>query len=213
MKKKPRCPAWFFFEGGAVSEQDLFELYQSRFKPMYADLVAVTGEKSLVVDAQIESAMSHLAVSRTNGGGLARQANIDAAYGHVVRACADAAKLYWLSRFKRVKFILNDDYVSRWCLNISYGDFVRLHTEAEHAIKGARRVDAETAGHDVEEVFQKYVLAIQKYEAILASVDPYKLDNIRPFRLLNIVKSQFIGFILGVCASIAATLLYEWWKS
>lgn len=62
------------------TEQALFDLYQARLKPLYADLVAVTGEKSLIIDAQIESAMSHLAVSRTNGDAAARQGHVDAAY-------------------------------------------------------------------------------------------------------------------------------------
>jgi hypothetical protein len=191
-----------------MTEHDVFKFYQDKFKPIYADLVAVSAKKSLVVDAQIESAMSHLAVGKTSDDSSVLQENIDSAYGHIARACLDAAKLLWLDRFKRVNEIMNDPLKRKWCSTVSNGGLLTLYHEGERLIKNARRQDAAVAGHTSSELVDAYYDAISKFQQILDSMDWERMDDLKAFRFGYIVRQQFVGFVLGVAASLIASFIY-----
>jgi hypothetical protein len=191
-----------------VTEEQLFAFYQNKFKPIYADLVSVRGKKSLVVDAQIESAMSHLALGKTSGNSEQHQQNLDSAYGHLARACLDAAKLLWLDRFERVREVRGDRLKWKWCASVNSGSLDRLYQEGENLIKEARRLDTQVAGHALDDLVEKYYLAISKYQQILDSLDWEKLADIEQFRWLHIIKQNLAGFILGIAASVIASYIY-----
>lgn len=191
-----------------MTEEKLFAFYQNKFKPIYADLVSVRGKKSLVVDAQIESAMSHLALGKTSGDPDALQQNLDSAYGHIARACLDSAKLLWLDRFERVKEVRSDRLKWKWCAMVSSGALDRLYQEGENLIKEARRLDTQVAGHALDDLVERYYLSISKYQQILDSLDWEKLSDIDQFRWLHIIKQNLAGFVLGIAASIIDSYIY-----
>lgn len=191
-----------------MTEEQMFAFYQNKFKPIYADLVSVRGKKSLVVDAQIESAMSHLALGKTSGKLDALQQNLDSAYGHIARACLDSAKLLWLDRFERVREVRSDGLKWKWCATVGSGSLDRLYQEGENLIKEARRLDTQVAGHALDDLIDRYYLAISKYQQILDSLDWEKLSDIDQFRWLHIIKQNLAGFVLGVAASVIASYIY-----
>jgi hypothetical protein len=191
-----------------MTEEQLFSFYQTKFKLVYADLVSVRGKKSLVVDAQIESAMSHLALGKTSGSAEALQQNLDSAYQHIARACLDAAKLLWLDRFQRVKEVRSDDLKWKWCATVGAGVLDRLYHDGERLIVEARRLDTQVAGHALDDLVDRYYLAISKYQQILDSLDWERLQSVERFRWVHILKQNSVGFALGVIASVLASYIY-----
>jgi len=197
--------------GHQMTEAGLFEFYQRRFKLIYADLVAITAKKHLQVDAQIESAMSHLAVAYVAPDSGSKQENIDAAYGHLGRACLDAAKLLWLNRHQRVALIMNDKFVRCWCTNVPEAVLLQMQNKAENLARNARKADAMGAGHDAEALVMGYYDAISACQDIIDSVDETKVSSVRSLRWWYIMKHQFGGFVVGLLAAgIVAILAWKY---
>ncbi len=192
-----------------MTEQDLFDFYQTHFKLIYGDVVAVTGKKHLEIDGQIESAMSHLAFAKTSNDEAVRIQNIDAAYDHIGRACLDAAKLLWINRWERVDEIFKNELLFRWCLNVPSAQAQVMRTDAENLARTARRNDAMQAGHSKQDLVEQYHAAASACEDIIGAIDPGKAASVRKFKLWYIAKEQFVGFVFGI---IAATLvsLFVW---
>jgi len=194
-----------------MTEAELFQFYQDKFKPIYADLVVAEGEKFLEIDAQIESAMSHLALAKTSADTVVVQSNLESACGHVGRACLDAVKLLWDNRKAKVDKIMGDDLIRRFGGNASESRLWELHTLAERLAREARHQDTAGAGHNASELVIKYYDSVNTYQEILDSMDWEKTKQVEQFRIIYTIKQQLTGFLLGILAGIISSVLVTLW--
>ena len=66
-----------------MQESIINSFYNDTFKPLYADLVALTGNKPEVILFELEACFSHIAVSKTSQDSAVIKTNFDKAYGGI----------------------------------------------------------------------------------------------------------------------------------
>jgi hypothetical protein len=77
------------------TEREVYELLLGKFKDIFADLVILTGKKPAEILFELESVLSHIAVSKLYPE--EEQKNINRAMQHLQRASLDAAKMLWVT--------------------------------------------------------------------------------------------------------------------
>ena len=82
-----------------TDNQAVFRYYREQFLPIYADLVAMRGEKFNAINNEIANAFSHLASA--NSKDTFDQVNAEKALNHLQQGTLDAAKLLWLIQHER----------------------------------------------------------------------------------------------------------------
>ncbi|WP_445367618.1 hypothetical protein ACH5Y9_22180 [Methylomonas sp. BW4-1] len=190
------------------SENDVFDLYQNTFMPIYGDLVVVSGKKPPELLEQLESCMAHFAVARTTQDPALIQENIAAAYRHIVRASLDAAKLLWTTLHTNVETFVMNEEIRRFCANASEGQIHTQYQKAQNASINARQTEISNVGIDPEKSIQDWYNAALEYKNLLELIDLDKVRQFKKYRLLVNYKTHLLGFVLGVLAS---TLVSWFW--
>lgn len=186
-----------------ATELEIYEHYENVFKFVYADLVAVTGDKPREVLFELEACFAHLAVAKTSSdeNDDCFKKNIDRAYNHIIRASLDTVKLLWLALKQEAAKFFNDKDVVSFAGNVSKLELLTLYKNAEEAAKSARTHEVNNVGKFPEKSVDEWYFAVQELNKFIGAIDPNKVSDIRKYLLRNKAKEYFIGFILGIIAS------------
>lgn len=112
------------------TEREVYELLLGKFKDIFADLVILTGNKPAEILFELESVLSHIAVSKLYPE--EEQENINRAMQHLQRASLDAAKMLWVTYVRRIEASLPErTELRKYVLNCADADYVKLFTKAE----------------------------------------------------------------------------------
>lgn len=193
-----------------VSEQQVFDYYNNTFIKIYADLVAVLGDKPPEVLFELEASFAHIVVAKTTPDEKVKQGNLHKAHGHLVRASLDSAKLLWFHRRKKAESFIDDKQLRTFCTNASEDLVLKRYRDAEQAAKIARQTEVGNVGKSPDESVILWYEAVVKYEEFLDSFDPDKIKKFNQFSLYYQYKQQILSFFLGV---IASTLVSWFWPT
>lgn len=189
----------------APTEDDVYAYFSDTFQLIYADLVAVLGDKPSQIVLQIDVAFAHLASARRFPE--YREDNQRKALGHLQRAALDASKLLWLTRKKEVNGFIADEDVRRFCTNCSETEFLEKYREAESLATEARRTEVQSVGVGPDAAIDLYYRAAVLFDEALGFVDAEKYSDFRRFRLKYIIRRHAVGFVTGLLASGVVTFL------
>lgn len=184
-------------------EDEVYRYLVETLQPIYADLVATLGEKPTQVVFQLEAAFVHLAVARTNPD--VYDENVKKALGHLHRAALDAGKILWLHKKRELSAIVSDERLRRFCVNLPESDLMGAYQLAEQLGREARRLEISSIGIDPGAAVQAYYEAAVAFDRVLEHVDPEKIRSFQRFRVVNVLREQGVGFVIGVLASLLAT--------
>ena len=182
-----------------ITEQDLYQYHEEVFKPIYADLIAVIGTKPEQIVFELEAALSHIAVAKTDNS--VYQENIDKAHGHLQRAALDAAKIMWLEYRERAEKITMDSDIRKFASNSSEQEILQQFQDAEELAIQARKKEVTNTGKSPSEAIELYYGAAQAFSAVLDFIDPSKVESLSRFKAKIKAKENIISFILGVSSS------------
>lgn len=128
---------------------------------------------------------------------------------HAERAALDAAKMLWLHYKKKVDDFVDDEEIRRLCLKVPDNEFLKSYQLAEELARQARQDEVANTGKNPSSSLEKYYQAAQSFQVALGQIDSEKSKYVRRFKVFNIVKNHVISFVLGVFASLSASLI--WW--
>lgn len=189
------------------TEEELYTFLLGTFKDIYGDLVVLTGIKPSEVMTELEAALTHIAIAKTNSS--VSQHNIDAAMGHLQRAALDAAKMLWITYRRRIDELLPDPTVRQFCINCPDDEFVRRFKAADQGAEEARHVELDNVGKDPGKSLTHYYQAISSIKEAYDSIDTEKAKQFRSFNIRHTIKQHgiafFISFISGVLVTIITT--------
>lgn len=192
------------------TEEKLFQYYQYNFKPIYADLVAVTADKPFQISFETEAMLSHIGVAKTQTDPRIIKSNIFKAGGHLERASLDAAKILWLVYRKRLQPILEDDLIKKYCTLVPEREFIAKYNYAESLALQARKTEIENVGISPRESVTQYYEAASEFRNLLDLVDEGRIESIRKFKLVYMFKQHSAGLAAGLISSAIIAVLA--WK-
>lgn len=188
-----------------MKEKEIYALHQGVFKDIFADLVAVLGNKPSQVAFELEAVLHHLAVANTDE--TVREENLSRALGHLQRAALDSAKMLWIEFKNRTKKYVEEPDLRRFCSNAPEADFVRTFERAEALATAARQNEVSNVGRNPESSITEYYEAANEFKKALEMIDPDKVRAFRQFSLCRFFRDQLWGFVLGIAAGVAATFI------
>ena len=189
------------------TEEELWQYYQERFKRVYADLVAVTGNKPYQISFEIEAMTSHVGVAKTNADAQIVKTNLQKAGGHLERASLDAAKILWLVYRERLQPMLEDKFVKKFCTVVPEHEFVARYERAESLARNARKTEIENVGISPRESVDHYYEAANEFRNLLDLVNVDRIDSIRKFRWAYVIRNHAVSFVMGLLSSAVIALL------
>lgn len=191
------------------SEDEVYKFYNETFKYLYADLVAIIGEKSEQVSFELQSCLSHLVVAKTTTCSETALKNYDKAHGHLVRASLDCAKLIWIELRQRARNFSGDADLMRLGHNSSMDNCYALLKESEDFAKKARRAEVENTGVNPESTIILWYQSIEALNKFLALFVESKVNTVKEVRKTKVSKDRLwdamISFIVGVIVTIAVS--------
>lgn len=190
-----------------MTEDELYQYYDEKFKPIYADLVAVTASKPEQVAFELEATLSHLIVAKRNPHSY--QTNIDKAHGHMQRASLDCAKILWVEYQKKADAFIDDPDRRKLISSETDSTLLQKYEAAMEAAKAARRSEQEYVGIDPYRSVEQYYDAANSFNEVLKLIDPDKLRSYEKLQSMFFTKERIITFILGVAASIIVQVVFN----
>lgn len=161
-----------------MEESQVYEFFNEKFKPIFADLVALLGEKPESILFEIEACFSHLAVAKTTDNETIKTKNFEKAYGHLVRAALDATKIIWYEYHQQSKVIASDVTFMNLGSNKNLSEIHNLYRECQNLAKTARTNEVKLTGRNSEVTLEEWYSAIGKLQEFLDSFDNAKLTQI-----------------------------------
>lgn len=189
-----------------MAEMDIYNYHQDAFKGIYADLVAVLGNKPSQIAFELEAVLSHLAVAKTDPDH--EEENLKKSLHHLQRASLDASKMLWLEFRNRLDVYMKDSDIRKFCINSPEAEFVKLYENAEKLALEARRTEIKNVGKNPEASVAQYYAAALEFKKALGLVDTDKIREFKKFCIFRFIKQQWVGFAFGVLASLVAS--YVW---
>ena len=188
-----------------MTEQELYTYHEETFKPIYADLVAVLASKPEQIVFELEAALSHVAVAKTNPD--LYDDNINKAFGHLQRAALDAAKMLWLEHRKRVNDVVLDRDIRAFAFNASEKELLEKYQQSESLAQQARKTELSNTGRNLREAIDLYYSAAESFDSILGLLDTTKVSNVAHFKKKIKTKEHFISFLIGCASSAIVAIL------
>ncbi len=188
---------------------DLSKYYRDEFIPAYADVVVYLSAKPDETLLEIENILSHVfQVLNPELNDVKKTENIEKAKGHIERATLDCLKIIWGDIGELLQDVNNDEELRRYCINMPEHEFKRKVLEYNALLAEARLIEMESIGKSHDDTIIAYKRAIGLAKELLIAIDNGKIDSFAAFRKLFNIKSNALSFILGVLASIVATILW-----
>lgn len=179
------------------------------FLPAYADAVVYLSAKPDETLLEIENILSHVfQILNPEFDDSKKAENIGKAKGHLERATLDCLKIIWGDIGQTLRDINGDDDLRKYCVNMSEAEFKQKVTEYYNLLSEARLIEMRSIGKTHEDTIIAYRRAIRLAKELLDVIDQNKISSFRPFRRIINIKSNIFSFILGVLASLAATVLW-----
>ncbi len=183
----------------AMTEQELYEYHEKVFKPVYADLIAILGNKPEQIAFELEAALSHIAIAKTNNE--LYEKNIERAHGHLQRASLDAVKIMWLEYRERAEKIILDRDLRTFASNTSESELISKFQHAEDVARNARRQELNNTGNNSSVSVPSYYEAAKLFSEIVTLIDPEKAAKLEGFKSRYATKEVVAAFIVGVASS------------
>lgn len=186
-----------------MTERDVYRYLIEVVQPIYADLVATLGDKPTQVVFQFEAAFVHLAVAQLNPE--VEQENLKKALHHLQRAALDSVKILWLHKKRAISRVIEDRDIRKFCVNLSEAHLMDAYRVAEEKAREARRLEIKGTGVDPDIAVTAYYEAVLAFDEVLQAIDIDKIARFQQYRLFYILRTQSVGFVIGVVSSLVAT--------
>jgi hypothetical protein len=182
--------------------------YHNTFKLAYADLVAIIADKPQQIIFEIENSYSHLMVYLSSDDEITediKQTNLDKAFNHLVRATIDCYKILWTEISDFLDNIMKENITRTFAFNENEAQILNIWNEFKKKAQKARQEEMKSVGIDYNKTILLYKEAVDEGRILLEKFDYEKFKEIRKFDFFNLIKTQWIGFVLGILAGIIST--------
>lgn len=180
-----------------MQESSIYSFYNDTFKPLYADLVALTGNKPEVILFELEACFSHIAVSKTSSDDSVIIKNFEKAYGHLTRAALDCCKLIWFEYLEESHLYRKDEDILDLGSSLSSDELHRKFRLAQNLAKVARTNEVQLTGRNAEQALRDWNLAINALKEFVESFDEAKINKVIKQRRLRSFKERGIDVLIG----------------
>lgn len=188
-----------------MNEQELYKYHEEIFKPIYADMVSILGEKPEQIAFELEAALSHIAVAHTHSDSY--DENINKAYGHLQRASLDSVKIMWLEYRERSEKIILDPDLRKFAVNASEKDLLDKFEEAENMARKARKKEITNTGRDPSQSIELYYEAASLFREVVGLIDPKKVTHFNRIKYKWIKKENIFSFLIGLVSSLLVSMI------
>ncbi len=181
--------------------------YYDSFIPAYADAVASLGDKPAQLLVEQENTLAHLLAFLKDENDTD---NLKKAYGHLERATLDCYKIIWVTNKEKLSYYIRlDNSNLALAFNASESEVMEKIRKIDSLAKEARELEARGIGQSSSKALEKYIEVVALERELLDSADIKKASTYQQFKLMHLLKDHSIGFITGIVAGIATTILYE----
>lgn len=191
--------------------KDFLEFYHNIFIPIYSDTVAYLADKPVQIIIEIENAFAHLIVYLDNDTDQeTKEDNLKKAYNHIARAALDSYKILWVKMSDDIDELVHDETKRKFVTNIPERTLMENFVTFKEKAKEARRIEIQNVGrNNIIKTINAYKEAIEAGWNILRNIDPDKLASYKKFTVKRLIRDQWIGFFIGIFASLVATWLLQ----
>lgn len=182
--------------------------YHNAFKPAYADLVAIIADKPQQIIFEIENSYSHMMVFLSDDDTISdeiRQSNLNKAFNHLVRATMDCYKILWTEISDFLDNIMETKVTRAFAFNENEAQILNTWNEFKKKAQKARQEEMKSVGVDYNQTIFLYKEAVDEGRVLLEKFDYEKFKQVKKFDFVNLIKNQWIGFVLGIFAGIIST--------
>ena len=194
------------------TKEEFIEFYQDKFLPIYSDLVAVFGDKPEQLLIEFENISIHLIQYLKSPASAIGKDNMSKAYNHMLRAAIDSYKMLWIYFDRELKNLFNNKWHRRFALNMSHSEFIQQFNKFKDEAKEARKLEMTNVGVAPEDCINLYNSVVEIGWNILKKYDREKAAALDKFKIWTYLKSQLVGFLLGVVASLVTGYFLEAFK-
>lgn len=185
-----------------MQESLIYSFYNDTFKPLYADLVALTGNKPEVILFELEACFSHIAVSKTSQDSAVIKTNFDKAYGHLTRAALDCCKLIWFEYLQESQSYRKDEDILDLGSSLSSDELSKKFRLAQNLARTARTNEVQLTGRNAEQALSDWSLAINALKEFVESFDEAKIKKVIKQRRLRSLKERGIDILIGTVVGL-----------
>jgi len=191
-----------------MTQDQFINFYNSDFLPVYADTVAYLADKPAQIIIEIENTFSHIAqYLNNNNSDEVKNANIEKAYNHLLRATIDCYKILWVTMNNDIEVFMGNSNNRKFTVNLSENDAMNLWIKFKEKAQDARRKELSGVGITPLNTITAYKETVEIGWELLKNCDREKLSSLKKFNLINTIKEQWIGFILGIIGSALVTIV------
>ncbi len=187
-----------------MTQEEIFNLYRSRFIPIYSDFVSLKAIKPKQILIEQENILAHLSQSCNQNISISLQKeNLEKAYNHMVRVILDLHKLVWAVSKERLDFfVLNEK--NRLAFNITDSKVLKLYEQFMSKAREARTYEMSHVGNNPLKSIDKYEEVNKIGNELLSKLDEIKAKTITHWSRIFKTKE----FLLGVLASLVAAIIF-----
>lgn len=188
-----------------INAQKVFEFYENTFRPIYADVVAVVGNKPEQVVFEIEASFFHMANSFTNKDEEIRKRSITKSLRHLELGALDCSKILWLEHRKRINIFLSTEEVNL----LSYkNDFFKLFKKAEKLAREARMLELKDLDNkNIVFSIEKYYESAILYSEVLLEIDKDVINMVTNNKKKKQVKLKMLKLSSAVATGIGGAFI------
>jgi len=190
-----------------VTLERYLSYYYDSFIPAYADAVASLGDKPAQLLVEQENTLAHLLAFLKDENDTD---NLKKAYGHLERATLDCYKIIWVTNKEKLSYyIALDNSNLALAFNASESEVMEKIRKIDSLAKEARELEARGIGQNSSKALEKYIEVVALERELLDSADIKKVSSYKQFKLIHLLKDHSIGFVTGIVAGVATTILYD----
>jgi hypothetical protein len=190
----------------SMNLNELFDLYQRLFLPIYSDYVALTGIKPEQVLIEESNILSHV-MQNFNPSVTGEQSgeNLLKAKNHLCRATLDLHKLLFSFLSEKLYAYVIKDERKRLCFSAPEGEVLKTYGDFLQKARDARTQEMKNIGLDLMVSISTWEEANNLGFELLKKLDELKAKRVESILFVFRTKE----FMLGVAASlVAAGIIY-----
>lgn len=185
-----------------MTPEEFHSLYQEKFVPIYARLVAFSNEKPQQILIELSNILAH--TIQTYNPDLDKEAkdkNYDKAGNHLTRITLDCHKLLLAYLDEKLEHLIIKDDKKRLAFNKGLSDVLESYRDFKNKAYEARLYEEKNIGIDTNGTISRYADAFNLGYDLFDSFDESKLAAINWWN-----RQVSVGvFVIGILASIVGS--------
>jgi len=194
-----------------VTESQFFKVYRNKFTPIYAEVIVLLGYKPQQVLNEQANILSHFAQYQNPAlSPSIRDENLNKAFNHLLRVTLDLHKMAVLEVDHRLARIFAGNPDAKYSFKLKRSEVMKEYKNFLDHCTEARYKEESLVGVSPLRTMICYNRAYNVGMDLYESFDEEIFNKINRLKQNQRARDIFLGFILGVIASVLGSYIFKW---